>query len=52
MIDDLQDLYGRCRASGFDHEGALTFIEAAIENELRAAVAAVKAGLSEDAPAK
>ncbi|WP_158497269.1 hypothetical protein [Methylocystis sp. ATCC 49242] len=52
MIGDLATLYARCKASGFDHDGALDFIEAQLAAELRAAVDAIKAGLSEDAPAK
>lgn len=52
MTCDIVDLYARCLASGFDHDGALSYVEAAIENELRAAVDTIKAGLSEDGPAK
>lgn len=44
---DLADLYRRCLASGFDTAGALDFIEAQLENELQAALAALRAGLAE-----
>lgn len=44
---DLADLYRRCIASGFDHAGALGFIETALENELQAAIAALREGLAE-----
>lgn len=47
-MTDISDLYRRCLASGFDTAGALQFVEAALENELQAALAALRAGLAEE----
>lgn len=44
---DISSLYARCIASGFDHDGAINFIEGQLENELQAAIAVLRAALAD-----